>query len=182
MRESLYLEGNDQFVDVLRQLPAFQSFNQESLLNLLRLSKMRTYDPEEKIITEGQDEKCMYILMSGKATVTKGGKSIITLQRSGDIFGEMSLLDMEPRSATVTAEQETSCLAIDAEYLDKLDAEGKSSFHAAIYHMFAQILAYRLRVTTDKYAAAREEVKTLNKKVASLENELEGRTLHSTKI
>ena len=168
MRESLYLEGNDQFIEALKQIPAFKAFKEESLKKILRLSKVRTFIPTEIIIEEGEYEKVMYLLISGSVTISKNNKTIVNLKRTGDIFGEMSLLEEEPRSATVTAESETSCLVIDAEYLENLSDEGKKSFHAAIYQMFAQILAYRLRVTTEKYTKANQEIERLKKEITLL--------------
>ncbi|MBU2538195.1 MAG: cyclic nucleotide-binding domain-containing protein [Proteobacteria bacterium] len=166
MRESPYLEGNDQLVQVLKQIPDFKLFKDESIKNLLRLSKIRTFSPSETIITEGEYEKCMYLLISGSVIISKNNKIILNLKKTGDIFGEMSLLGKEPRSATVIAESEASCLVIDAEYLDNLNDEGKNSFHATMYHMFAQILAYRLRVTTEKYTIANQEIEKLKKEIA----------------
>lgn len=171
MRESSYLEGNDQLVEVLKQIPDFKPFNEESIKNLLRLSKIRAFSPGETIIKEGDYEKSMYLLISGSVTISKNNKTILMLRRTGDIFGEMSLLGKEPRSATVIAALETSCLVMDAEYLESLNDEGKNSFHAAIYHMFAQILAYRLRVTTEKYTSANQEIEKLKKEIALLKNQ-----------
>ncbi len=168
MRESLYLEGNDQLIEVLKQIPIFKPFKDENLRNLLRLSKIRTFSPAEFIIEEGKREKTMYLLISGSVTISKNNKTIVNLKRSGDIFGEMSLLEDEPRSATVTSESETSCLVIDVEYLESLNDEDKNSFHAAIYQMFARILAYRLRVTTKKYTKANQEIERLKKEISLL--------------
>lgn len=168
MRESSYLEGNDQLIEVLKQIPVFKPFKDENLRNLLRLSKIRTFSPAEFIIEEGKREKTMYLLISGSVTISKNNKTIVNLKRTGDIFGEMSLLEDEPRSATVTSESETSCLVIDVEYLESLNDEGKNSFHAAIYQMFARILAYRLRVTTEKYTKANQEIERLKKEISLL--------------
>ena len=168
MRESSYLEGNHQLSDILQKIPAFQSFNVESINNLLKLSKIRAYEPEELIISEGECEKSMYLLISGSVAIFKRSKLIMELQRTGDIFGEMSLLGEEPRSASVRAKSEVSCLVIDAEYLESLDYEGKQSFHAAMYQMFAQILAYRLRLTTEQYTEANLKIERLEKEIASL--------------
>ncbi|TAK65107.1 cyclic nucleotide-binding domain-containing protein [Methylobacter sp.] len=168
MRESLYLEDNDQLVEILKQIPAFKPFKDENLKNMLRLTKLRTFSTSETIIEEGAYEKSMYLLISGGVTISKNNKIILNLKRTGDIFGEMSLLGEEPRSATVSAVSETSCLVIDAEYLDSIDDEGKNSFHAAIYHMFAEILAYRLRVTTEKYTNANQEIERLKNELELL--------------
>ena len=158
MKESKYLEGQHQLIDTLRLIPAFQQFDNKKLENLLRLCKLRIYDSGELILQEGEEERVMYVLLSGCAQIAKSGKIIATLRRTGDIFGEMGLVDGEPRSATARAQGETTCLTIDAIHLEKLP---ENDFKASIYLMFAQILAHRLRITTENYLKVRNELDRL---------------------
>ena len=158
MKESKYLEGQHQLVDTLRLIPAFQQFDNKKLENLLRLCKLRIYDSGELILQEGEEERVMYVLLSGCAQIAKSGKIIATLRRTGDIFGEMGLVDGEPRSATARAQGETTCLTIDAIHLENLP---ENDFKASIYLMFAQILAHRLRITTENYLKVRNELDRL---------------------
>lgn len=163
MKESTYLEGHDYLVDKLRMIPAFQDFDDERLKALLRVSKIQTFDAHEVIIHEGLTENCMFILISGSVKVAKDHDTILRLRRGGDIFGEMGMLDARPRSATVTSLQQTTCLVLDAARLEELRDAGRDSFHAAIYRMFAQILAYRLRVTTEQYLTVKKELAELKR-------------------
>ncbi len=68
-----------------------------------------------------------YIIKSGEAGVTQGGKEVNRLFKA-DFFGERALLANEPRGATVTAIQVTDCLALDrntfTELLGPLDQVG----------------------------------------------------------
>ncbi len=161
MKESQYLEGQDSVVKKIKNLPIFKPYDEEKLKDLLRLSKIRQYEPEEIIIEEGTDEIWMYFMLSGCVQVEKGGKYVDRLKRCGDIFGEMGFLGQGPRSATVKALEETVCLAVDVSYLLKMKEEGYDSFHAAIYKMFSEILAHRLRETTDKYLKVKQELDRL---------------------
>jgi|TARA_B100001964_G_C14051829_1_gene517379 CRP-like cAMP-binding protein len=70
----------------------------------------------------------------------------------------MGFLDKGPRSATVRAIADTVCLAVDVFYLLKLEEEGQGAFQVAIYKMFSQILASRLRDTIDKYIEVKKEL------------------------
>ena len=67
----------------------------------------------ETILTEGEMGRTAYLLVSGKVEVIVGtggkAKSVATL-RAGEVFGEMSLLEPGPRSATVKALDRTECL------------------------------------------------------------------------
>ncbi len=87
-------------------------------------------------------------MLSGSVQVEKDGNIIAKLKKSGDIFGEIGFLDEGPRSSTVRATSETICLLVDVSYLLNLQEKGRDSFHAAIYKMFAEVLAHRLRETT----------------------------------
>jgi len=68
--------------------------------------------PGDVILREGDDGDSAYLILSGSVDVTIGAgdsaRSVATLS-DGEVFGEMSLLDPGPRSATVTAVTETEC-------------------------------------------------------------------------
>lgn len=140
MKESAYLEGQDHLVARIKLLPAFAAFDDHRLKSLLRLCKIRTYEPGETVIQEGEREQCMYFLFSGAVQVSKDGKVVSTLRRTGDLFGEMSLVDGSPRFATVRAVGETTCLAVDAAELGTSAGKDDADFQAAMYQMFAHIL------------------------------------------
>ncbi|HSR36796.1 MAG TPA: cyclic nucleotide-binding domain-containing protein [Desulfurivibrionaceae bacterium] len=163
MRESAYLEGQDHLVARIKVLPAFAAFDDRRLKELLRLCKICTYESGEIVIQEGEREQCMYFLFSGSVQVSKGGKVISTLRRTGDVFGEMSLVDGSPRFATVRAVGETTCLAVDASQLEQRAAKDGAEFQAAMYKMFAHILTQRLRDTTEDYLEVRQELEQVKK-------------------
>jgi len=62
----------------------------------------------ETILTEGEDGDSAYLLVSGAVKVTVGANRVAVLN-AGEVFGEMSLLDPGPRSATVTATTDVEC-------------------------------------------------------------------------
>lgn len=164
MRESEYLEGNAQLVEILKELSAFKNFEDENIEKLIRYCKLRSYSTGELIIKEGDTDKSVYLLISGSVRITKNKKIIIQFQRAGEIFGEMGFIVEKPRSASVIANEDTSCLVFDGDYLDQVDIEGKQAFKASIYRMFAQILANRLRVTTNEHIKTRQELENLKKR------------------
>jgi CRP-like cAMP-binding protein len=76
----------------------------------------RTYKDGEIICREGEEGKGMYVIQSGKVEVMKkvpDGEFPITTLNKGEIFGEMALFDLLPRSATVRASGEAVVLSID---------------------------------------------------------------------
>lgn len=76
----------------------------------------RLYKDGEIICSEGNDASSMYVIQSGKAKVIKKtteGEVTLSTLISGDFFGEMSLFDHKPRSATVIAVGDARILKID---------------------------------------------------------------------
>ena len=63
----------------------------------------RTYNPGEIIIKEGDKDRAVYLLKSGKLAVLKGNRLIAEIEKPGALFGEMSIILDQPRSATVKA-------------------------------------------------------------------------------
>ena len=157
MQETEYLEDSKAYIDKLRKIPTLSTFDKRNLKGLIRLSKIRKYEPEEVIFEEGSSDKWIYFLISGKVQVIKDGKTISTLERTGDIFGEMGIIDGSTRSATIQALDETVCLATDASNIDDLSGNDHLAFGYILYRVFSEILANRLRVTSEELVKAKEK-------------------------
>ncbi|MEA2064257.1 MAG: cyclic nucleotide-binding domain-containing protein [Gemmatimonadota bacterium] len=79
-------------------------------------TKNETYEADQVILREDKPGDCAYIIISGEVEVTKrieGQKVVLVRLGPGGIFGEMSLIDGSPRSATVTALEPTVLSVID---------------------------------------------------------------------
>ncbi len=80
-------------------------------------------EPDEALIKEGEHSKSMYWVQAGQLVVTKKrGNEEVVLGHifSGELVGEISFLDKEPRSATVKAMTECELIEIPQETLDTL--------------------------------------------------------------
>jgi CRP-like cAMP-binding protein len=161
MLESDYLKGNLSFLEKLRAIPTLSTFSEEELKGLLELSRIRKYEPGELILEEGFFDSWIYFLVSGKVKIVKHEEDISILQRKGDIFGEMSIINGSPRSASVYAVDKTVCLATDAAYIDRLSDNDRIAFCYILYRIFSEILADRLRLTTEELIKEKEENKKL---------------------
>ena len=158
MIESDYLKDNRELIQKLRKLPTLKNFDEMALLGTLELSKIRKYKPGELILEEGSYDSWIYFLISGKARIVKQGKELAVLTRRGDVFGEMGIIDGSARSASVYAIDETVCLATDASYLDRLSGNDKFAFGYILYRTFAEILANRLRLTSEELIRVKEKI------------------------
>lgn len=163
MIESDYLKDNINYSEKLGKMPSLADFSEKDLKGLLELSKIRKYEPGELILEEGVYDCCIYFLVSGKIKVVKHGDDLSVLRRTGDVFGEMGIIDGSTRSASVYAVDETVCLATDASYIDRLSGNDKNAFSCVLYRIFSEILANRLRLTSEELMKAKEEIERLKR-------------------
>ena len=158
MIESDYFKDSDHIIKTLMRIPALKGFEDESLQDLLQMSAVKKFKSGELIFEEGSYSSVIYYLVSGKARIVKGGKKLIVLQRTGDIFGEMGPLEDTARSASVYAIDETVCIEIDVSNLDKKLGDDRYAFKYIIFRGFAEVLPNRLRITTEELLKTRERL------------------------
>lgn len=165
MIESKYLKDNVQNIQRLMSIPGLKDFETRNLAKLLRLSKIREYEDGEVIIREGDNDPWLYFLLSGKVQVSKRGVEISQLSDVGEIFGEMRIVDMMARSATVSAIGPTVCLCVDTSAKGRLstteDRDERLDFLLLLYRIFAEYMSIRLRVTNDELIRARKDIEEL---------------------
>lgn len=87
---------------LLGSIPLFSACSRPQLRQLARLADRVVVEEGDELATEGTVGRHFFVIDRGKATVTIGRKKVATLG-PGQFFGEMSLLDQQPRLATVTA-------------------------------------------------------------------------------
>ena len=88
--------------DALSRVPLFSGLSRRHLLQLADAARIVSFRQGAAIIREGDLGATLYVIVEGEAKVTRGGKTLVTLA-PGDVFGEISLLDGGPRTATVAA-------------------------------------------------------------------------------
>ena len=96
----------------LRKVSLFSSLDRKELETLARLVKERRYPAGTTIVRSGETGHGLYVIMDGAVSVRKDGKTVARLG-SGDFFGEIALLRDVPRTATVTALEETRLYSLN---------------------------------------------------------------------
>lgn len=97
---------NTERLAILQNMPIFGGVREDILEFMLSDAPMRTFRRDEYFFREGDDAHSMFVLESGSAAVVKawqGGAYLLRKLYAGDCFGEMSLIDFCPRSASVVA-------------------------------------------------------------------------------
>lgn len=105
--------------DVVNTSALFQPFGRKDRRELVERFRAREVRRGEVLIQEGQQVDGLYVVLSGEVAVSKGGQSLAVLHE-GDLFGEMSLLQKTPATATVTAARTTSLMRLPREDFDTL--------------------------------------------------------------
>ena len=104
-------------VQLLRQVSIFGDLSQETLGDLAKRVWQKEADPGTVIVSQEDTGDQLFIIVSGKVKVVLYGETgreiILSILRSGDFFGEMSLLDRQPRSANVVAVEHSQLLGLD---------------------------------------------------------------------
>lgn len=107
---------------LLKSTDIFSDIPGELLVQVAELAEEASFEPEDVILKEGDAGDCMYLIVSGRVRVLILGATVAELHDK-ECVGEMSLLDSEPRSATVIAETEVISLRIDQAPFFELLAE-----------------------------------------------------------
>jgi CRP/FNR family transcriptional regulator, cyclic AMP receptor protein len=159
MLETKYLQENVKNLQILMTIPGLHHFEAQKLGGLLRLSKIRTYDPEELIIKEGDDDPWLYFLLNGAVKVVKGGHVIARLENPGEIFGEMRIIESSNRSASVYASVKTTCLAVDTSAKERLHHnDERTDLLLFLYRIFSEYTSARLRLTNDELVKCKKQL------------------------
>src|SRR5262249_52460708 len=116
--------------------PFFGGLTEASLNLLVPMLVQRRFDAGDTIVTEGEPGRSMFIVHSGQLVVSKLGDSgsmiRMTSLEPGDFFGEMTLIEMQNRSATVVAESAT--------VLCELTAQNLYAFYKADVHAYVMVM------------------------------------------
>ena len=98
-------------MELLQRIPLFAELESRELERLTSSFKERTFSAGETIASEGESGAGFFVIESGEAVVAVGGNERGRLG-PGDYFGDIALIDMGARTATVTAESTLDCYGL----------------------------------------------------------------------
>ncbi|MGH9229502.1 MAG: cyclic nucleotide-binding domain-containing protein [Acidimicrobiales bacterium] len=94
--------AREKYLDHLATVPLFSGATTKELRAVAKASVEMTIDEGKQFVTQGEIGREAFIIVEGRADVSRGGSTIATLG-PGDCVGELALLDHGPRTASVTA-------------------------------------------------------------------------------
>ena len=98
-------------VELLQRIPLFSGLKPRELERLGGSFKERTFNAGDTVAAEGEGGAGFFVIESGEAAVAVGGEERGRLG-PGDYFGDIALIDMGSRTATVTAESDLHCYGL----------------------------------------------------------------------
>jgi PPM family protein phosphatase len=147
-------------VEVLKQMPIFKNLTYWELVRVLNVTEARAYDPGATIIREEEPGDEFFIVLDGQVKLERKGTFISTLGR-GQHFGEMALIDREPRSATAVAGDSARLLTLHRRDFYEI-IKKESAIGVKLLFAFVQSLSDRLRKTTADLSGAKLAAQALD--------------------
>lgn len=119
------------------------------------IAKLMKFKERELVINEGDFDSWVFWIVKGEFAVIKENVIITYFTLPGEVFGEMSILDADQRSASVVAKTEGVCLCIDMSILDNI---GNDEITDKIRRGIQKIKNERLSNTTQKLVSEKQRI------------------------
>ena len=143
--------------EVLRAMPLFSRLNSRELLRVMQVAEVYEFEAGETVMHEGDPGDRMFVMLSGKITVSRGDTKLRELGPA-DHVGEMSLIRSTPRSATVTAINPSELISIArSDFFEIIRSEPRIA--VKLLWQFLGVFADRLEQTSNELVTARGETR-----------------------
>ncbi len=107
------MAGAPDAASMLASVPFFSGLDEKRRRSLASDGKELSYKAGQTIVGEGAKGVGFYLVLDGKVEVRKGQRQLASLGK-GEFFGEMAVIDEQPRSADVIAVEPTRCWALSS--------------------------------------------------------------------
>ncbi len=130
--------------EFLARVPIFSACSPEEIAAIAAVAQESFFDAGQIVVTQGTPGQAFYLVMEGTVEYSRDG-SVLGTFGPGEFFGEMSLLDEAPRSATVRATGQTWCLM-----LSSWDFKALLMKKPEIAIKLLEVLSRRIRVSNER--------------------------------
>ncbi|MGI8826289.1 MAG: Crp/Fnr family transcriptional regulator [Chloroflexota bacterium] len=112
-------QANLDTADALRRVPLLRDLGDDHVMAIARHAHEERLGAGQVMVTEGDASTGLVLLLEGSAAVQKDGRRLRRLE-PGEFFGEMALIDGEPRSATVIADTPVHIVTLESRVFNSL--------------------------------------------------------------
>jgi CRP-like cAMP-binding protein len=170
------------YFEFLKRIEYFKHMEQQQVLLIHRVCVLERYDKGRVVISEGETKEKFYIIFEGAVNVLKNygqkDQNLLAELRPGDMFGELSLIDDLPRSATVVTSEASRFLTINKVDFERLFSESTEISFSIMKWMSAMIRRFNKNFV-DTLQLRNKELERIN---LELENEIEIRKEKETQL
>jgi CRP-like cAMP-binding protein len=157
-------KAEDDLEKLLLEVPIFSQLSQRELRQVCSIVHRRHYAPGEYIFTQGDPGLGMYVIERGKVEIIfqddSGAEKKLALLADGDFFGDLSLLDESPRSATAVAQIDSKIIGFFRPDLVALLSRSPK-LGTKILFKLGEVIGTRLRVTNEQLAKSNAELEKI---------------------
>jgi CRP-like cAMP-binding protein len=142
----------DRHIELLQKMPIFGGIREDTLRFLIAASPVVQVRADDYYFREHDRAESMFVLEAGRVAVLKnwdGADRLLCYLGQGDCFGEMALMDLAPRSASVRAVEDSTALELSAASLYELYKQDVEQF-AMIEMNMGREVCRRLREIDDQ--------------------------------
>ena len=119
----------EEVASALARVPLFQGISDESMARLASVTGELDFEEGQFVVLQGQIGTGLYVIVEGSVLVERGDEELAVLG-PGEFFGELSVIDQMPRSASVRATMPTRTLALASwDLLDLIESDPKLSLN-----------------------------------------------------
>ncbi len=139
----------------------FRPFTLEQRRRIWSLGSIQVIKKAAHAVIEGEPSRGLFLILGGQLSVYKrdslnnDAHRLATL-KSGDSFGELSLFDESPRSATVSADAQSYLFTLDAELFESFLQREGDTVKASFYRNCASILSEKFRILNTDYISSQQ--------------------------
>lgn len=141
-------------LDKVRRISFFSGFADMELVRLLKICQTRKFQAGEPVFRQGEKGDRLYVLLSGEVDIIKrlddDHERLLATMKAGDVFGEMAIVDQEPRSADALAKSDAMMIEVH----DQVINDPNDPLALKLFRKFAILVTKKLRDFTRSTAAA----------------------------
>ncbi len=131
----------------------FEFLTHDERVDCLALGTFARHEAGAALLRTGERRRALHVLLDGEAEVRRPDGAVLSRLVSGDVYGEMSFIQISGASADVIATGRGSTLTLSEAQLDELFRD-RPGLAAVLYRSLAAELSRRLRALSERFAAA----------------------------
>jgi len=141
---------SDLIFHFLKKTRYLRNIDDQKIYQLAGISKIQQFKKECVLLRQNEQNQEVYIIIKGSVSVFIDQEYIYNLCRSGDIFGEMSVITGAPSNSTIKTDKDVDLIRVPSLTLRDIHENKKHELYSVLYHWFSNILTDKLFKTSQK--------------------------------